>query len=633
MSTCPLSHCSGVPGRASGMSTCPLSHCSGVPGRASGMSTCPLSHCSGVLGRTPGMSTCPLSHYSSVPGRALGVSTCLLSHCSGFPDFESLNNVYVLVVLNLSKVANPLYSLMDKDLFKSKDPQMVSDPGYAVGGYDWSFQADEEPTNYALMAYSSSGSSSSSGSDNEKEYITASLRLSTFGRVETFALELAAETLGVAVTDSLRFGRSNDLNITINYSDAPRTVLAAQAPQVRQTPMASITIPDATPTLKNSPSQATNIPNTSQDVDGLETQQKRTQQQENQAPLQPKTVADNVSNAMFNDNTFVNPFATSSTSAVESSSSQYVDPSNMHTMEAIRIFLAYVAHKSFNVFQMDVKTAFLHGMLKEDVYVCQPEGFIDADHLSHVYKLKKVLYGLKQAPRAWSMLMMLSLVLHTLGEKLVSWSSKKQDYTALSTAEVEYVSLSASCAHVLCMRTQLTDYGIHFNKISIYRDSKLAIAISCNPIQHSRTKHIAVRYHFIKEHVEKDYQLAERLQAEEQQELNDKEKETLFMQLLEKRRKFFAAKRAKEKRNKPPTQSQQRKIMCTYLKNIKGKKLTDLKNKSFDSIQKMFDNLSKGHTLKDFDREDVETLWKLIKAKYGLTRLEGDYERVLWGDQ
>nr|GEY38848.1 retrovirus-related Pol polyprotein from transposon TNT 1-94 [Tanacetum cinerariifolium] len=69
-------------------------------------------------------------------------------------------------------------------------------------------------------------------------------------------------------------------------------------------------------------------------------------------------------------------------------------------IEAIRIFLAYAAHKSFTVFQMDVKTAFLHGTLKEDVYVCQPEGFIDADHRSHVYKLKKALYGLKQAPRA-----------------------------------------------------------------------------------------------------------------------------------------------------------------------------------------------------------------------------------------
>nr|GEZ47081.1 retrovirus-related Pol polyprotein from transposon TNT 1-94 [Tanacetum cinerariifolium] len=70
-------------------------------------------------------------------------------------------------------------------------------------------------------------------------------------------------------------------------------------------------------------------------------------------------------------------------------------------MEAIRILLAYDVHKSFFVFQMDVKTAFLHVSLKEDVYVCQPEGFIDADHPSHVYKLKKALYGLKQAPRAW----------------------------------------------------------------------------------------------------------------------------------------------------------------------------------------------------------------------------------------
>nr|GEY48127.1 hypothetical protein [Tanacetum cinerariifolium] len=70
-------------------------------------------------------------------------------------------------------------------------------------------------------------------------------------------------------------------------------------------------------------------------------------------------------------------------------------------MEDIRIFLAYVAHKSFSMFQMDVKTIFLHGSLKEDVYVCQPEGFIDADHPSHVYKLKEDLYGLKQAPRTW----------------------------------------------------------------------------------------------------------------------------------------------------------------------------------------------------------------------------------------
>nr|GEV13700.1 retrovirus-related Pol polyprotein from transposon TNT 1-94 [Tanacetum cinerariifolium] len=90
-----------------------------------------------------------------------------------------------------------------------------------------------------------------------------------------------------------------------------------------------------------------------------------------------------------------------------------------------------------------------------------------------------------------------------LSKKLVSWSSKKQDCTSLSIAESEYVSLSACCAQVLWMQTQLTDYGRHFNKILIYCDSKSAIPISCNPVQHSKMKHIAVRYHFIKEHIEK----------------------------------------------------------------------------------------------------------------------------------
>nr|GEV18057.1 hypothetical protein [Tanacetum cinerariifolium] len=214
-----------------------------------------------------------------------------------------------------------------------------------------------------------------------------------------------------------------------------RTIPPAQEPQVRQSSMASTSIADTAPIPTNSSSHATNILITSQDVDKLNP------------------------NAMVDGNTFVNPFANPSTSAA-ASSLQNVDPSNMldvwvlvpaldnispltlkwlfknnhdeeqtviknksrlvvrgycqeeginfeesfapvARMEAIRIFLAYAAHKSFTVFQMDMKTAFLHGSLKEDVYVCQPEGFIDADHLSHVYKLKKALYGLKQAPRAW----------------------------------------------------------------------------------------------------------------------------------------------------------------------------------------------------------------------------------------
>ncbi|GJY12808.1 retrovirus-related pol polyprotein from transposon TNT 1-94 [Tanacetum coccineum] len=379
-------------------------------------------------------------------------------------------------------------------------------------------------------------------------------------------------------------------------------------------------------------------------------------------------------------------------------------------LEAVRIFVAYAAHKSFPIYQMDVKMAFLNGPLKEEVYVAQPDGFVDPDHPDKVYRLRKALYGLKQAPRAWydelskfliskgftkgiidptlftikygedillvqiyvddiifgstnpkfskrfeklmhgrfemslmgEMKFFLGLQIHQsprgifinhakytleilkkhgmekgqsigtpmatkpkldadlsgepvdqtdyrskigslmyltssrpdivqavcycaryqarptekhlkevkrifrylrgtinmglwypkgsgfeltafldadhagcvdtrkstyegiqfLGDKLVSWMSKKQDCTAMSSAEAEYVALSASCAQVMWMRTQLQDYGFNYNKIPLYCDSQSAIAISCNPVQHSRTKHIHTRYYFIKEQVE-----------------------------------------------------------------------------------------------------------------------------------
>ncbi|GJV63835.1 retrovirus-related pol polyprotein from transposon TNT 1-94 [Tanacetum coccineum] len=236
-------------------------------------------------------------------------------------------------------------------------------------------------------------------------------------------------------------------------------------------------------------------------------------------------------------------------------------------LEAVRIFVAYATHKSFPIYQMDVKTAFLNGPLKEEVYVAQPEGFVDPDHPEKVYLLRKALYGLKQAPRAWydelsNFLMskgftkglqihqspkgifinqvkysleilkkhnmdnchsigtplatkpkldvdlsgepvdqsdyrskIRSLMYLTssrpdlvqavcycacyqarptqkhfkefLGDKLVSWMSKKQNCTAMSSAEAEYVALSASCAQVMWMRTQLKDYGFNYNKIPL----------------------------------------------------------------------------------------------------------------------------------------------------------------------
>ncbi|GKE80465.1 retrovirus-related pol polyprotein from transposon TNT 1-94 [Tanacetum coccineum] len=70
-------------------------------------------------------------------------------------------------------------------------------------------------------------------------------------------------------------------------------------------------------------------------------------------------------------------------------------------LEAVWIFVAYAAHKSFLIYQMDIKTAFLNGLLKEEIYVAQPYGFFDPDHPEKVYRLRNALYGLKQAPRAW----------------------------------------------------------------------------------------------------------------------------------------------------------------------------------------------------------------------------------------
>nr|GFA02577.1 hypothetical protein [Tanacetum cinerariifolium] len=87
----------------------------------------------------------------------------------------------------------------------------------------------------------------------------------------------------------------------------------------------------------------------------------------------------------------------------------------------------------FTVFQMDVKTAFLNGILKEEVYIGQPLGFVSKQSPDHVYALDKALYGLKQAPRA---------CVQFLGDKLVCWSSKKQNCVSISTAESEYVAVS-----------------------------------------------------------------------------------------------------------------------------------------------------------------------------------------------
>ncbi|GJZ44226.1 retrovirus-related pol polyprotein from transposon TNT 1-94 [Tanacetum coccineum] len=342
-------------------------------------------------------------------------------------------------------------------------------------------------------------------------------------------------------------------------------------------------------------------------------------------------------------------------------------------LNAIRIFLAYAAHINMIIYQMDVKTTFLNDILRIEVYVSQPDGFVDQDNPNHVYKLNMALYGLKQAPHAWydllskfllsqkfskgtmdsilfirrqgkyillvqiyvddiifvsttpelcdqfSKIMCLKFKMSMMGkisfflglqisqslrgiflnqckyaleslkkygmessdpvdtpmvEKskqdedtqgkavdpthyhemivtlmyltasipdltfavcmcaryqakptkkhlhaikrifkylrgtvnrglwLVSWASKRKKSAAISSTEAEYITLSDCCAKVLWMRSQLTDYGLGFNKIPMYCDDKSAIALCCNNVQHSRSKHIDIRFHFKKEQVE-----------------------------------------------------------------------------------------------------------------------------------
>ncbi|GJR19117.1 retrovirus-related pol polyprotein from transposon TNT 1-94 [Tanacetum coccineum] len=202
-------------------------------------------------------------------------------------------------------------------------------------------------------------------------------------------------------------------------------------------------------------------------------------------------------------------------------------------LKEIRIFLAFATYMNFIVYQIDVKSAFLNSIVKE-VYVKQPPGFKSSEFLNHVCKLDKALYGLKQAPREWYLKGTPSLGLwypkcsgfdlkgyfesdyvgcnmdkkstlgacQLLGGKLVCWSTKKQQSVAMSSAEAEYVAIAGCCANILWMKSQLTYYDIIYEKVSIFCDNTSAIAISNNPVLHSRTKHIDIRYHILKGDIE-----------------------------------------------------------------------------------------------------------------------------------
>nr|GEV52052.1 integrase, catalytic region, zinc finger, CCHC-type, peptidase aspartic, catalytic [Tanacetum cinerariifolium] len=171
--------------------------------------------------------------------------------------------------------------------------------------------------------------------DFEQRSLKPGLQSMTSGQISsrldlTYAPSTITTQQPTEVELDLLFEAMYDDYIGGQPSAAQRTVMAAQAQQFCQTSTTSTSIAETAPTLTNSSSHATNFPISSQDVDELNLQQQHVQQQGNQAHLQSATAADNVSNAMFDANTFVNPFENSSTSDAESSSSQNVDPSNMH---------------------------------------------------------------------------------------------------------------------------------------------------------------------------------------------------------------------------------------------------------------------------------------------------------------
>nr|GEV75364.1 hypothetical protein [Tanacetum cinerariifolium] len=191
-------------------------------------------------------------------------------------------------------------------------------------------------------------------------------------------------------------------------------------------------------------------------------------------------------------------------------------------LEAIRIFLAYAVYMGFMVYQMDMKSAFLNGEILEEYDLADSalvkclmlplnnlgpdESGVSVNETLFRGMIRSLMYLTASRPDIQFSICLCarkstSRGSQILGGKLVCWSVKKQSSVAISSAEAKYVVATGCCAQVLWIKSQLTNYDVLYDKVPIFCDNTSAITISNNPLLHSRTKHIDIRYHFIRDNI------------------------------------------------------------------------------------------------------------------------------------
>nr|GEV61578.1 hypothetical protein [Tanacetum cinerariifolium] len=187
-------------------------------------------------------------------------------------------------------------------------------------------------------------------------------------------------------------------------------------------------------------------------------------------------------------------------------------------LEAIRIFIVFTAHMNMVVYQMDVKTMYLNGNLREKVYVSQPNGFVDTDNPNHVYKLKKAHYVLKQAPRAWYDMLSSFLTsqdfskgsvdptLFILDTPMMEKSKLDEDKEGKTVDPSHYHGMidTSFILHPVNLTYNLPYACVPGADHAGCQDTRRSTSGSSNPLEIDLSKHIDIRYHFIKEHVENE---------------------------------------------------------------------------------------------------------------------------------